>query len=289
MRLRGRPVDLSRPQVVGILNLTPDSFSDGGLLGDVDAVVDHARRLADEGADVLDLGAESTRPGAHPVSEAQERARLLPALERVVAAVALPVAVDTRRAAVADAALAAGAAMINDVSGFGDPAMAVTVARHGAAWVLMHMPHAVGAMAWTSASAAMPSDLEAGIARVGDDLHEAVERAVAGGVARTQLAIDPGIGFGKTLAQNLALLHNPPAIAKLGLPIYVGPSRKSFIAAASGRRYAQSPLQREAGTAAAVTAAVLSGASFVRVHDVAAMRQAVDVAHALRLAGGRRG
>jgi dihydropteroate synthase len=172
--------------------------------------------------------------------------------------------------------------MVNDVSGFGDPQMAEVVVRHGAAWVLMHMPHAVGAMPWSQASAAMPHDLAAGVAQVVAGLQDCVGRAVAAGVAPGQLAVDPGIGFGKTVAQNLALLHIPPALAKLGLPVYVGPSRKSFIAAVA--RDHPSPAQREPGTAAAVTAAVLGGAAFVRVHDVAAMRQVVDVAHALRLA-----
>jgi dihydropteroate synthase len=295
MRLRGRELDLRWPHVVGVLNLTPDSFSDGGELPDLGAVVARAQQMAAEGVDVLDLGGESTRPGAQPVSEEQELARVLPAVRAVVAAVDRPVSVDTRRAAVAARALAEGAAMVNDVSGFADPDMAAVVARHDAAWVLMHMPHAVGAMA-ASQAAGMSTDLRTGLAQVRDDLAAAVARAEAAGVGRGQLALDPGIGFGKTLAQNLALLRGSihpygNLLATLGLPLYLGPSRKSFIAAVGSTHQAgathaggwQAPPQaRLPGTAAAVTAAVLGGAAFVRVHDVGAMRQVVDVAVALR-------
>ena len=167
--------------MVGVLNLTPDSFSDGGELPDLGAVVARAQQMAEEGADLLDLGGESTRPGAQPVSEQEELARVLPAVRAVVAAVDRPVSVDTRRAAVAAQALAAGAAMVNDVSGFADPDMAAVVARYDAAWVLMHMPHAVGAMA-ASQAAGMSADLLGGLQQVRDDLAAAVARAEAAGV-----------------------------------------------------------------------------------------------------------
>ena len=173
MLLRGRQLDLRRPLVVGVLNVTPDSFFDGGALANLSELVARARQMAEEGADLLDLGGESTRPGAAPVTASDELARVLPAVEAVFAAVDLPVSVDTRRAAVAEAALSAGAAMVNDVSGFGDPAMAEVVARHGAAWVLMHMPHAVGAMAPTQA-AGMSDDLAVGIGQIHDDLAAAI-------------------------------------------------------------------------------------------------------------------
>lgn len=279
MLLRGRPVDLTRPLLVGILNVTPDSFSDGGQLPDPGAVLQRARALVADGADVLDLGGESTRPGAREVSEAEEIARVLPPLHLLARQLAVPLSIDTRRASVARAALEAGASMVNDVSGFGDPDMGCVVAQAGAAWVLMHMPHPVGHMAAT----ALPDDVTEGVHRVLHDLRSCVERAVAAGVPRTQLAVDPGIGFGKTLAQNLALLRSGDALATLGVPLYLGPSRKSFLAAICQARGRDAPVHdRLAGTAAAVTVAVLAGAAFVRVHDVRAMRQVLDVATALR-------
>lgn len=285
MRLAGREVDLRRPQLVGILNVTPDSFSDGGQLPDVAAVLTRARQMLADGADLLDIGGESTRPGAAEVSEAEELARVLPAVAAISAELPIAVAVDTRRAAVARAALQAGATMINDVSGFSDPAMGEVLAQSGAAWVLMHMPHAVGAMQWSQGLAGWPDDVEAAIDRIAEELQQTVERALVAGVERTQLAIDPGIGFGKTVAQNLALLRPQPALAKLRLPLYLGPSRKSFLKAVARPGTAEAPRDREFATAAAVTAAVWSGAAFIRVHDVAAMRQVIDTALALRPMG----
>ena len=280
MRLCGRILDLQRPQLVAILNLTPDSFSDGGQLPTLDAVRRRAATLVADGADILDLGGESTRPGAATVSEDEEAGRVLPAIAALTAAFDVPIAVDTRRAGVAREAVALGAAMINDVSGFGDPHMAQVVAASGAAWVLVHMPHAVGAMAWSERSAAMPAAVSAAVARIAADLGAAATRAEAAGVARGQLAIDPGLGFGKSIAQNLALLLHQAPLAKLQLPLYVGPSRKSFLGALSGTAVDD----RLGATAAAVTAAVLAGAAFVRVHDVRVMRQVVDVAAAIRAA-----
>lgn len=285
MQFRGTPVDLSRPLLVGILNLTPDSFSDGGELPTLDAVLRRAEQLVAEGADLLDLGGESTRPGAAEVPVEVEIARVVPAIEALAARLAVPLAVDTRRAAVARPALAAGAAMVNDVSGCGDPAMAGVVRETGAAWVLMHMPHAVGAMAWSERTQAMPTDVLAALGKIADDLRVSVQRAVEAGVDRSQLALDPGLGFGKTVAQNLASLQGSTPLARLGLPLYFGPSRKSFLCAVSRPGTAEAPRDRVFGTAAAVTAAVLAGAAFVRVHDVAAMRQVLDVATAIRDAG----
>lgn len=285
MRLAGREVDLRRPQLVGILNVTPDSFSDGGQLPDLPAVLARARQMVADGADLLDIGGESTRPGAAEVSEAEELARVLPAVAAISAELPIAVAVDTRRAVVARAALQAGATMINDVSGFSDLAMGEVLAESGAAWVLMHMPHAVGAMQWSQRLADWPDDVEAAIDRIAEELQDAVERALAAGVERAQLAIDPGIGFGKTVAQNLALLRPQPALAKLRLPLYLGPSRKSFLKAVARPGTAEAPRDREFATAAAVAAAVWSGAAFIRVHDVAAMRQVIDTALALRPMG----
>jgi len=277
MRLGGREFDLTRPLLVGILNVTPDSFSDGGQLPNADAVLARARQMVADGADLLDIGGESTRPGAAPVDVELELRRIVPAIQ-AIAQLPVPLSIDTRRAVVAQAALQLGATMINDVSGFGDPDMGALVARHGAAWVLMHMPHAVGAMPASDRAGRMPRGLAEGLEYVACELEAAVQRAEAAGVERSQIAVDPGVGFGKTLQQNLMFLRGGGPLARLGLPLYLGPSRKSFIGAVSGAP----PADRLWGTAAAVTAAVLGGAAFVRVHDVAAMRQVVDVAIALR-------
>ena len=285
MQLGGRAVDLQRPWLVGILNLTPDSFSDGGQLRHIDDVLFTTQRMIAEGADLLDLGGESTRPGAAEVTEIEEIERVVPAIAALHARLEVPLSVDTRRAAVAREALAAGAVMVNDVSGFSDLDMGPVVAASGAAWVLMHMPHAVGAMAPSQRTAGMSDDLHTGLQQIAAGLADAVARAQAAGVARSQLAVDPGVGFGKTLQQNLCLLRGVAPIAMLDLPVYLGPSRKSFIAAVAQAATADLPAQRLFGTAAAVAAAVLGGAAFVRVHDVAAMRQVVDVAVALRDAG----
>jgi len=274
---------LSAPQLVAVLNVTPDSFSDGGQLADLRAVVARGQQCASEGADLLDLGGESTRPGATAITEQEELRRVVPAVTALVQSQPLPVWVDTRRASVAAAALAAGAAGINDVSGFADPDMAAVVAAAGVPWVLMHMPHAVGHMRASAAVETMPEGLQAGVARVVADLRDAVERAVCSGVARSQLIVDPGIGFGKTAMQNAALCAVPPELLGLGLPVYVGPSRKSFLAAL-GRKPDQPPAERQWGTAAAITAAVLGGAHYVRVHDVAAMRQVIEISAAIRVA-----
>jgi dihydropteroate synthase len=271
--------------VVGVLNVTPDSFSDGGELASLDAVRARAATLVADGADMLDIGGESTRPGASPVDVELELERVVPAVRAARAVVDVPLSVDTRRAVVADAALRAGAVMVNDVSGFADPAMAAVVREHDAAWVLMHMPHAVGAMAASKAAGGMPAGVRAGVARIARDLRGRVDAAVQAGVGRDRLAIDPGIGFGKSLLLNVALCAHVEELAALGLPLYLGPSRKSFLGVLTGR----GPDERVAATAAAVTSAVLAGARFVRVHDVAAMRDVVKVALAIRdVRGGGR-
>jgi dihydropteroate synthase len=278
MRLRDRDFDLRKPLLVGIVNLTPDSFSDGGQIQTQDDLLRRAEQLVRDGADLLDLGGESTRPNAPPVTAEEEAERVLPAIAAIAQRLDVAISVDTRRAAIAHEALQRGAAMVNDVSGFGDPEMGEVVARAGAAWVLMHMPHAVGAMAWSQKVAALPEDPDAAVGQIAADLAAAVARAERAGVARTQLAIDPGIGFGKSLRQNLALLRRCDGLLQLGLPLYLGPSRKSFLGAITG-----APVDDRLGaTAAAVTAAVLAGAAFVRVHDVRVMRQVLDVATAIR-------
>ncbi len=265
------------PALVAILNVTEDSFSGDGLAAHPDTIADAALRASRAGADLLDIGAESTRPGAAAVDPSLESERVVAAIRAVRAVSDLPIAVDTRRAATAAAALGAGAVMVNDTSGGHDAEMADVVARSGAGWVLMHAPHAIGDQGWSAAVEAMPTEVEAGVAQVAADLAQRVRAAVDAGVARDQLALDPGIGFGKTVAQNLAFLRAQQALASLALPVYLGPSRKSALGAITGT----APDDRLGASAAATTAAVFAGARFVRVHDVAEMRQALDVAWAI--------
>jgi dihydropteroate synthase len=233
--------------------------------------VAHAVRLAEEGADLLDLGAESTRPGALPVSEQEERRRLIPVVSAVVKAVSVPISIDTSKAAVARAALDAGAVMINDVTALrGDRAMVDVVAETGAALVLMHMQGTPETMQ----QAPYYDDVVAEIAQF---LSERARFAIHHGVAKERIVLDPGIGFGKTLHHNLDLLANLHAFAQLGFPLLVGPSRKGFI----GQLTQQSVERRAWGTAGAVALAVQQGANILRVHDVGPMKDVVRVASAV--------
>ncbi|MEY3011376.1 MAG: hypothetical protein RIT45_111 [Pseudomonadota bacterium] len=265
------------PALVAILNITEDSFSGDGLAARPDGLAMAVERAVLAGADLLDVGAESTRPGASAVDASLERARVVTAIQTVRALTDLPIAVDTRRAGTAVAALEAGAVMVNDTSGRHDAEMAEVVAAHHAGWVLMHAPHAIGDQGWSAAVEAMPTGVDAGVAQVAADLEARVRAALEAGVPREQLALDPGIGFGKTVAQNLAFLRAQHALASLALPVYLGPSRKSALGAITGT----APDDRLGASAAATAAAVFAGARFVRVHDVAEMRQALDVAWAI--------
>lgn len=270
---RGRRLELSagRPRVMGVLNLTPDSFSDGGrwvrgarARTDAAPAVERALEMLAQGADLVDLGAESTRPGggvygagADDVPPEEELARLLPVLERLRAATDAPLSVDTRKAEVARRALEAGADLVNDVSALGDPEMAGVVAEAGCPVVLMHSRGAIRSMQREIRF----DDL---LAEVRDELGEAVERALGAGIARDRIVVDPGIGFGKTAEQNLALTGSLPRLAVLGLPILLGASRKSFLGALTGRP----PAERLPESLAAVAHGALGGAAIVRVHDV---------------------
>ncbi len=260
---------------MGVLNVTPDSFFDGGRFLDREAAVERALRLAEEGADLLDVGGESTRPGAQAVPADQELRRVLPVLERLAArGFAVPISIDTGKAEVARAALAAGAALVNDVGGLADPEMARAVADGGVPAVLMHRRGTPADMQ----SLASYRDL---LAEVKAELAAALGRAAAAGVPPERTILDPGIGFAKTADQSLRLLSRLPELGALGRPLLVGPSRKSFIGHVTGAPAEE----RLPGTLAAVAAAVLGGATFVRVHDVAAARQAARVAAAIRDAG----
>ena len=260
---------------MGVINVTPDSFSDGGKALDPLQARDIAQAMAASGADIIDIGAESTRPGATPVSAADELARVEPAITAIAAAVSVPISIDSYKATVADAALACGACIVNDISAFEyDPALGRLVAERGVPAILMH-------------TRGRPEDMYAHaeygdvVAEVIADLTRAIERAETYGVKRRQLLIDPGLGFAKKAPQSLQVLANLEKFSVLDLPLLIGPSRKSFMAAATGPL---TPADRDWGTAAAVTAAIFQGAHIVRVHNVEKIVHAVRVADALRLA-----
>ncbi len=269
MQIGARLFEGPGPFIMGIVNVTPDSFSDGGRWADPEAAVAHALSLAEEGADLVDLGGESTRPGAPEVPADEELRRVVPVIERLRArGFSLPISVDTSKGQVGRAALAAGADLVNDVRALADPDLARAAAEAGAAVVLMHSRG-------PSASRAAYGDV---VAEVKAELAAALARAEAAGVARERTILDPGLGFAKTPAHSLALLGALPALRALGRPLLVGPSRKSFLGAVTG-----APVDRRLpGTLAAVTAAVLGGAEWVRVHDVAPAREAARVAAAIR-------
>jgi len=261
---------------MGIVNVTPDSFADGGRFLAPDAAYAHALALAAEGADLIDVGAESTRPGSGGVSVAEEQDRLLPVLERLLKDPPCPVSVDTAKPEVAETALALGAHVINDVTGLAaGPGVAQVCARYGAGLVLVHMRG-------TPATMQVAPHYDDVLGEVRQELAAAVALAEGAGVPPEAICVDPGIGFGKTPTHNLTLLKRLDALAPLGRAVLVGPSRKSFI----GALLDLPPTDRLEGTLAACVAAVLSGAHILRVHDVAAVRRAVRVAEAIRDAPG---
>lgn len=276
LRLRGHDFtwDPVRPRtvVVGVVNVTPDSFADGGRFLAPGAACDHALRLFEEGADLIDVGAESTRPGSTGVPVEEELGRLRPVLERLLKAPPCPVSVDTSKPEVAEVALSLGAHMVNDVTGLAaGPALARVVARHDAGLCLVHMRGTPRTMQ----EALRYDDL---LGEVRARLAAAVAEAERAGVRQDSICVDPGIGFGKTATHSLTLLKRVDALAPLGKPVLLGPSRKSFIGALSGLP----PAERLEGTLAACVVAVLAGAHLLRVHDVAAVRRAILVAEAVR-------
>jgi dihydropteroate synthase len=257
-----------RTLVMGILNITPDSFSDGGVRLDPGRAIEDGLRMVEEGADILDVGGESTRPGAEPLPAEEELRRVLPIIERLATS-GVPVSVDTYKAIVAREAIAAGAVIVNDVSGLQfDPGLGSVVADTGAAIVLMHNRGRSREMYREAAY----TDV---VAEISDELAAAITRAIAAGVGREAIIIDPGLGFAKRAAHSYAALAHLGDLARLNRPILSGPSRKSFLSAAIGDR---PPAKREWGTAAAVAASVLLGAHIVRVHRVAEMIDVVRVA-----------
>jgi dihydropteroate synthase len=255
----------ARTYVMGIINVTPDSFSGDGLAGDVSAAVAQARAFVAAGADLLDVGGESTRPGHEPVDEVTELARVVPAVRAIAAAVSVPISVDTSKAAVAEAALEAGARVVNDVWALAaDPRIAAVVAHAGVPVVLMHNQEG------THYRELVPDVIAALAARV--------RFAEEAGIPRAQLIVDPGIGFGKSAEHNLEVIDRLDELKVLGLPILLGPSRKRFIGRILGDA---PPEQRLEGTAAAVAIGIARGADIVRVHDVEAMVKVARVADAI--------
>jgi dihydropteroate synthase len=277
LKLRSRTLVLGeRTLIMGVLNVTPDSFSDGGKYFKVKKAVEAALVMQQAGADIVDIGAESTRPGSLGISAAEELARLLPVLEALRGRLNIPISVDTQKSAVAEIAIGAGAEILNDTSGLKhDSRIANVAARHKVTLVLMHMrgtPHAMQKLPFAKN---VVQDVAAG-------LRHSVTVARRAGVGRSHIILDPGIGFGKSFAQNYELLRKLPDLAKLGYPLLVGTSRKGFLGATVARDGKSVPAdQRMWGTSATVTASILFGAHIVRVHDVCEMAQVARVSDAV--------
>lgn len=269
----GGVLDLSgRPLVMGILNVTPDSFSDGGAYRSVEEAVARGLEMAAQGADILDVGGESTRPGSLPVPADVEMRRVIPVIAGLAAKAKTVISVDTTKAVVARTAVAAGAKIVNDTSALADdPEMAATIHVSGAAVVLMHRRGTPATMQESPHYDALFDELLS-------ELAGRIETAVSAGIDTERILVDPGIGFGKRLSDNLALHRHLERLRILGRPIVFGPSRKSFIGNLTGAP----PSGRIFGTAAAVTAAVLRGAHVLRVHDIKEMREVVEIGYAIR-------
>jgi dihydropteroate synthase len=265
-----------RTLVMGVLNVTPDSFSDGGKFLDTGRAAEHAMAMQFAGADLLDIGGESTRPGSSRISAEEELARVLPVLQGLRGVLKIPISIDTQKPEVAEPALEAGAEIINDISGLrSDPRLAKLAARCGVPLVLMHMRGEPGTMQRTGFARDVLKDVVAA-------LRKSVSIARKAGVEKSRIILDPGIGFGKSFAQNYELLEKLPQLAKLGYPLLVGTSRKGFLGATLARDGKPAPPEdRIWGTAATVTAAILNGAHIVRVHDVSEMAQVARVADCL--------
>jgi dihydropteroate synthase len=266
----------TRTLLMGVLNVTPDSFSDGGKFLDPQSAIEHALEMERAGADLLDIGGESTRPGSTGTAAEAELARILPVLEGLRGVLKIPIAVDTRKSQVAEAAISAGAQLINDISGLRfDPRIAEVAYRRGVPVILMHMRGEPATMQEGSFARDVMKDVAQG-------LRASIRKARAAGIRKSQIIIDPGIGFGKSFEQNYELLRKLPELAKLGYPLLVGTSRKGFLGATLARNGKPAPPEERLwGTAATVTASILGGAHIVRVHDVAEMAQVARVADCL--------
>jgi dihydropteroate synthase len=257
---------------MGILNVTPDSFSDGGLFYSQQKAVERGLQMADEGADIIDIGGESTRPGAKSLEASVESKRVLPVIESLVKQVKIPLSIDTTKAKVAKLAIVDGAEIVNDISALhGDKEMTKTIKDAGAAVILMHMR-------------GKPRNMQKGnliydnlMGEITDYLKKSSEKALKAGIEKDRMIVDPGIGFGKTPEDNYKIIRNLYQLKELGIPVMIGTSRKSFI----GRITGGEPEQRLEGTAATITAAIMNGCHIVRVHDVAAMKKVAAVTDAI--------
>ena len=264
-----------RTLVMGIINVTPDSFSDGGQLLDTTAAIDAGIQMVEDGADLLDIGGESTRPGAQPTPEAEERRRVLPVIQALAARVQVPISVDTYKASTADAALSAGASLVNDVSGLRyEPDLAAVVARHGVPIVLMHTRGRSRDMY----QQAVYSEV---VDEVLDEVRESMAFAAGAGIPKEHMLVDPGLGFAKEAPHSFEVLARLHQFAELGRPVVVGPSRKTFLTRPLARREVDLAA-RDWATTAAITSAVLCGAHIVRVHAVRELADVVRVADEIR-------
>lgn len=270
-RTSRRSIDLSSPVLMGILNVTPDSFSDGGRYLDRDSALRRVEELERQGADVIDVGGESTRPGSNPVSEDEEMRRVVPVIEAAADRSRVALSIDTTKSTVARSALAAGAEIINDISGLRfDPGLGQLAAESGAGLVLMHI---------RGEPRTMQDDVRYGdvVQDIAEELGASLVSALAAGCRPEQLVVDPGIGFGKTARQNLVLINELDRFVRLGYPVLIGPSRKSFI----GKILGLDMDERLEASLAACVVALIRGARIFRVHDVQAARRALDMAEAI--------
>lgn len=265
----------NRTLIVGVLNVTPDSFSDGGEFYDAAKAVEHAIQMAEEGADIIDIGGESSRPGAVPVSEKEEERRVLPVISALRNKIDIPISIDTYKASVAEKALDAGAQIINDISGLRvDDDMAQLAAERDVHTIIMHMKGTPRTMQVNPSY----DDLMAELVQF---FEERITYALSAGISQEKIILDPGIGFGKRVEDNFVILNELQKIAELGYPVLVGPSRKSFI----GITLNLPEKERLEGTSASITAAILNGAKIVRVHDVKEMRRVVLITDAIKMEG----
>jgi dihydropteroate synthase len=277
LKLSSRTLVLGkRTLIMGVLNVTPDSFSDGNRFYSEEDAIAHALRMESSGADLIDIGGESTRPGSDGISTEEELRRLLPVLGGLCRLLKIPISIDTQKADVAEAALDAGAEIINDISGLrNDPRIAEVAARRRVPLILMHMRGEPRTMQKGPFAREVMKDILQGLRR-------SVEIARKTGVVKSQIILDPGIGFGKSYAQNYEVLQKLPQLTKLGYPLAVGTSRKGFLGATLARDGKPAPAEERIwGTAATVTASIINGAHIVRVHDVAEMVQVARVADCL--------
>lgn len=276
MRLRWRDFDLdlsSKTHVMGILNITPDSFSDGGLFYEPERALEHALKMVEDGADIVDIGGESTRPGSEPLPEEEEIRRVVPVIKRLSAQIKVPISIDTYKSRVARAAIEAGASIVNDISGLRfDPEMKKVVAEYKVPVVIMHIKG-------TPKTMQLNPTYEALIPEIMDYLREGIMIAKEAGIPEELIIIDPGIGFGKTFEHNLEIINNLSEFTYLERPILVGPSRKAFIGKILGD---VPPLMRLEGTLAAVAISAYNGANIVRVHDVPETVKVLKVVDAIR-------